>query len=142
MSDKVFIDTNILIYAHLTNEAKKHKVALDLLRNTLTSSNIWISIQVLSEFYVAMGKYKCEHEQIAEYISAMTKRMNVLPLALATVEKALLIKSKYQFSYWDSLILSAALECECGIVYSEDLTHNQVIEDSLTVINPFVVTTT
>lgn len=139
MSDRVFIDTNIVVYAHITDEKEKHEVALNLLRKTLNSSRIWVSVQVLSEFYSAMNKNKCEHERIADYISAMTTRMNVLPLSLGTVEKALFIKSKYQLSYWDSLMLSAALECESEIVYSEDLTHNQVIEGRLTIVNPFLV---
>ena len=138
MSDRrIFIDTNIVVYAHLTNETEKHKVALDLLRNTLSNSRIWISVQILSEFYSAMNKNKCEHERIAEYISAMTARMNILPLSLKTVEQAMYIKSRYQLSYWDSLMLSAALECECDVVYSEDLTHNQLIEGKLEIINPF-----
>jgi predicted nucleic acid-binding protein len=44
---------------------------------------------------------------------------------------------KYRFSYWDSLILAAALESTCSFVYSEDLQDGQRIENRLTVINPF-----
>ena len=48
------------------------------------------------------------------------------------------IKNKYQLSFWDSLILQSALKNECKILYSEDLQHNQVIENTLKIINPFL----
>jgi predicted nucleic acid-binding protein len=50
----------------------------------------------------------------------------------------LLLKEKYHYSWWDSLVLASALENGCQIVYSEDMQHEQVIEDSLKIINPFL----
>ena len=138
MSGRVFIDTNILIYAHVSNEPEKHDIALTLLRDNLTGSRLWISTQILNEFYSAMSKNKYNHENIVEYISAMTPNMNVLAVTLAIVESALHVKGRYQFSYWDSLMLAAALESRSEVVYTEDLQHNQVIEGRLTVINPFM----
>lgn len=52
--------------------------------------------------------------------------------------KACRIADKDKFSYYDSLIIVAALECNCKILYTEDLQHNQIIENSLTVINPLL----
>jgi predicted nucleic acid-binding protein len=55
-----------------------------------------------------------------------------------TTAIALMVHFKYKFSYYDSLIISSALENGCSILYSEDLHHNQKIEKTLTIINPFL----
>jgi len=138
MSNRIFIDTNVVTYAHIKNDKAKHSIALKLMAETLKGSRIWISTQILSEFYSALSKNKCEHEKIVEFINAITQKMNVYPVTQEIVEHALSIKSRYQFSYWDSLMLSAALECKCDIVYTEDLQHKQNIDGKLTIINPFV----
>jgi predicted nucleic acid-binding protein len=54
-----------------------------------------------------------------------------------TVRKANVLKNKYGYSFYDSLILAAALECGCNTLYSEDMHDGQVIESSLKIINPF-----
>ena len=138
MTNRVFIDTNIVTYAHISNEKEKHAKALTLLKETLKGSRIWISTQILSEFYSALSKNKIDHEIIVEFINELTQQLNVCPVTQEIVENALSIKSRYQLSYWDSLMLSAALECDCEIVYTEDLQHKQVIEGKLTIINPFI----
>ena len=139
MTSRVFIDTNIIIYAHIKNEIDKHSIALTLLKDTLKGTRIWISTQILSEFYSALNKNKIGHDKIVGFINTMTQQMNVCPVTLDIVEKALSIKDKYQLSYWDSLMLSAALECECDEVFTEDLQHKQVINNKLTIINPFKI---
>ena len=138
MTVRYFIDTNVLTYAHLTNEREKHEIALAFLRDKMVGSSIWVSTQILSEFYSSMSKNKYAHDKIVEFISPMIHSMNVLPVTVETVEMALGIKAKYQISYWDALMLSAALESNSEIVYTEDLQHNQVIERRLTIVNPFV----
>jgi predicted nucleic acid-binding protein len=55
-----------------------------------------------------------------------------------TIFKACNIAERYQYSFYDSLIISAALESNCDILYSEDLQHNQIIDGVLTIINPFI----
>jgi predicted nucleic acid-binding protein len=54
-----------------------------------------------------------------------------------TIKKAIEIKIKYKFSFWDSLIVASALENRCNILYTEDLQHGQVIETTLKIVNPF-----
>ena len=127
MSNRVFIDTNIFTYAHVTNDKDKHSIALKLLKETLKGSRIWISTQILSEFYSALSKNEYEHEKIVEFVNAMIQQTNISPVTQEIVENALSIKSRYQFSYWDSLMLSAALECKCDTVYTEDLQHNKLL---------------
>jgi predicted nucleic acid-binding protein len=62
---------------------------------------------------------------------------NAVSLSLLTIESCLLLKEKYRYSWWDSLILASALESECALVYSEDMQDGQLIEDRLTIKNPF-----
>lgn len=139
MSGRYFIDTNIVVYAHITNDSQKHDDAMNLLRSHLTGSRLWISTQILNEFYSAMSKNRYGHADIVAFMKAIMQNMNTIAVSSETVENALYIRGKYQFSYWDSLVLSAALESNCEAVYTEDLQHNQVIEDRLTIINPFIV---
>jgi predicted nucleic acid-binding protein len=63
---------------------------------------------------------------------------NIFTINKRTTEIALDIMNRYKYSYYDSLILSAALGSDCSILYSEDMQHEQVIEKSLKIINPFV----
>jgi len=56
MKSRVFADTNIVVYAHISNEAEKHEIAKALLSDNLAGSRLWISTQILSEFYSAMNK--------------------------------------------------------------------------------------
>lgn len=137
MSGRVFVDTNVFVYAHVSNDKAKHDTALALFRDSLAGSRLWISTQILSEFYSAMSKNKYEHDKIVEFIFAIMRSTNMQSVTPETVETALRIKGKYQLSYWDSLMIAAALLSECDVIYTEDLQHNQVIEGRLTIKNPF-----
>ena len=138
MSVRAFVDTNVIVYAHISNDLEKHNSALSLLKERLVGSNVWISTQILSEFYAVMSKNQHEHIQIVKFIESIMQRTNVKPVARETVEGALHIKARYQLSYWDSLMLSSAIECGCETVYTEDLQHNQIIENKLLIVNPFL----
>jgi predicted nucleic acid-binding protein len=61
----------------------------------------------------------------------------IAPISLSTIEVALTIASRYYYSYFDSLILSSALEYHCTRIYTEDMHHGQLVENTLTVYNPF-----
>jgi predicted nucleic acid-binding protein len=63
---------------------------------------------------------------------------NVRDLTLLTITNCMSLKTRYSYSWWDSLILSSALESSCTIVYSEDMQHGQVIENSLKIISPLL----
>ena len=133
----VFIDTNILVYAYLDNEKEKHDTVVSLFKNKLVRENVFISIQIINEFYVTLEKYKIPHTKSVNTLFDISKAMNIVPLDFATVERCFKIKEKYAYAWWDSLILASALENNCSLVYSEDMQHKQVIEKTLTLINPF-----
>ncbi len=135
MSDKIFVDTNIWIYAHLEqeNDPKWQKA------NALIEMDCRyvISTQVLNEYYVAMLKNKVSDAYIQENALAMMRFCDVQLLTLPVIQQAYHIRSHYGFSYWDSLIISGALQANCNLLYSEDMQHKQLIENSLLIVNPF-----
>ena len=137
MSVNVFVDTNIIVYSHISVEAGKYKAALSLLQDSLVDENIIVSTQVLGEFYAAMTKYKRSHDEISRFMIEIIRDSNVVAVSLPIVESCLKLKETYGYSYWDSLILAAALANNCTIPYSEDMQHNQVIDGKLTIVNPF-----
>lgn len=96
------------------------------------------STQVLNEYYSVMLKKKIADNLIQDNIVVMIGISDIRIIQVTTLHLTHKIKLKYGFSYWDSLILASALEASCPVLYSEDMQHNQIIENSLTVINPFM----
>jgi predicted nucleic acid-binding protein len=137
MTERVFIDTNILVYAFLENDTIRHDASVKLMTDSI-GSEIFVSIQVMSELYAALSKNGVGHEEITKYLCELEETMNIQPICFDTVKKCLSLKKKYSYSYWDSLILASSLESECTVVYSEDMQHGQVIEQTLTILNPFL----
>ena len=134
---RVFIDTNIIVYAREKDDIKKNAIASDLLRNVLNDKSIFISTQVLNEIYSTLSKHKVSHDEIATLIMDLQRDMQVSTVTTATINASLRLKAKYEYSWWDSFILAASLESQCDIVYSEDMQDGQVIENILTIRNPF-----
>ena len=138
MEDKYFIDTNILVWANDRTEKAKHERAKQILVDGIARGNVTISTQVLGEFYVTITrKIQVKLEpSIARKEIHLLKAIEIVEIDLNLVLQAIDISSKYDFSYWDSLILAAAQKAECTILYSEDLNPNQIV-DSITIVNPF-----
>ncbi len=134
MSDKVFLDTNILIYGYSQDEPDKQQCAIDCVQ----SGEGWISTQVLNEtINVLRRKFSLEYSQIRAVIAELTEQFEIAIVSVTTVETALNLGERYQYSYFDSLIVASALEVDCKILYSEDLQDGQQIDNQLTIINPF-----
>lgn len=143
MKDRIFIDTNLFVYAYLDNtenqsEHKKHLQAKAFLKSFDITDTIIISTQVCNEYYSALLKNKISDPDIQKSLKELVKVTNVRPVLKSTVLSSFEVKNRYRYSYWDSLILASALENNCDKLYSEDLQHSQVIEDRLKIINPFV----
>ena len=129
-----FIDTNILIYS-LSRDDKKQDKALALLANKPV-----ISIQVLNETANIMRrKLGFDVSVIRVVINRISQECSSLqPVTLTTLDRALNIVERYGFSYYDSLIIAAALQADCRTLYSEDMQHGQAIDNQLIIINPFL----
>ncbi|MDR0515684.1 MAG: PIN domain-containing protein [Fibromonadaceae bacterium] len=138
MNAKVFIDTNILVYAYNSDDDDKQNIAAKLLNENLAEEEIYISVQVLNEFYAVLSRHKITHLDIKQYADEIISSVRILPISVLTTRKAFTVKEKYHYSWWDSLVLASALENDCKIIYSEDMQHGQVIENTLEIVNPFV----
>ena len=138
MNDKVFIDTNILVYANDSSDKDKQEKAKTLIRNVLLDQSGVISIQVLSEFWVSVTK-KIDvplSEDIAQKQTEFFELMVIIDLTLSIFKSAVTIKKRNKLSYWDSLIIAAAYSAGCSTIYTEDFNHGQIIE-GMTICNPF-----
>ena len=134
MKDKIFIDTNLLVY-YISDDIKKKKIVHELL---LSDAEIIISSQVISEFIsVCLKKLKLPKHKTLSYAEEFIDIFSVTPINLEVVSKALSLVKKNNFSIWDSLIVSSALHAECKILYTEDMQHGQIIAKKLRIINPF-----
>jgi len=134
MSDSIFLDTNILVYAHTDLDTAKQSVAQKL----ITENPSIISTQVLHELAnILSKKFKFPWTDVLIVLEDATINSNLYINTENTIRKACQIASRYKFSFYDSLIISATLVNDCSILYSEDLQNNQIIEGKLTVKNPF-----
>jgi predicted nucleic acid-binding protein len=133
MLAKVFIDTNIVIYSLGKNSAKS------ALSAPLFAQHPTISTQVISETAnVALKKLALPLSETSKLLAMLEATCQVEIVTPATLQRALNIVDRYRFSWFDSLIIAAALDAGCDTLYTEDLQHGQVIEGQLTVINPFI----
>jgi predicted nucleic acid-binding protein len=97
-----------------------------------------ISLQVLNECSNVLNrKRQWSAEEVAKTLGHLLAFVRVEPTDVATVRSAWKLQARYRFSYYDSLIISAALAAGCSTLYSEDMQHGQVIEGRLTIIDPF-----
>jgi len=136
MNDKRFFDTNIVVYLYSQDEPEKQSIAKNLFKNNQPI----ISTQVLGEFAnVLRRKFKLEYTNIVVAITQITKVSQVVTITHDNIISALNLANKYQYSFYDSLIIAVALAENCTILYTEDLQHGQVIESTLTITNPFLV---
>jgi len=133
MRDKCFVDTNLWIYLHSTDSIlEKNKKVVSLIDDHF--EDIIISTQVLGEiFSVLIKKGFKKKEQAKEIILNLSEHFEVIGISEQTVRKAVDLSLQYNFSHWDSLIVSSALESGCTILYTEDMQHGQVIENTLTI---------
>ncbi len=127
-----FLDTNILLYL-LSGDRRKADLAEDALAAGGT-----LSVQVLNEFAsVATRKLGLAMDEVREVLATVTAICTVTPLTLAVHQRGLEIAQRLGFSVYDAMIVAAALESGCSHLLSEDLQHGQVIDQRLTVVNPF-----
>lgn len=134
MNDRVFFDTNILIYSYSEDEPAKQLIA----RQLIQESNSFISTQVLQELTNTLTrKFKFPYHATVPVLNQCCQNNNVHINTETTIVEACTIASRYGFSFFDSLIIAAAIESKCRLVYSEDMQHNQVI-NGLQIVNPFI----
>lgn len=136
MKDKVMVDTNVWVYLYAKNPEDKYLKAKKLVSDRFDS--IMVSAQILGELYKVLTQKKLTtQDEAKQIIVEISTNFPVWAIDTVTVLNALEINSNYGYSYWDSLVLSAALLNDCTILYSEDMQHEQLIAEKTRIINPF-----
>jgi predicted nucleic acid-binding protein len=135
MSDKaVFIDSNIWLYALIEGDDPRHKMAKEKIRQ---AGSLVVSSQVISEVCVNMLKKAGQDEAfIRALVSSFYANYRVVSLDENVFLKASDLRNRYSLSYWDSMIVAAALEASCSVLYSEDMQSGLLVDQSLRIINP------
>ncbi len=132
MSAKSFLDTNILIYAFSNDPAKAERAAEAL------AAGGTISVQVLNEFVnVCRKKLKLDWKEIQERLAVVRALVSeVVPVGIDMHEKAVALARDYGFSFYDALIVAAAMALNCTDLLTEDMQDGCVLMN-LTIRNPF-----
>ena len=138
MSDKVFIDSNIIVYAYDRHEPAKQTQAQAILTSAINEESAMLSVQVLGEFFVVVTRRIKNPLSVdeAEKIGNVLAALPVSEIDLSLVRRAIETQKAYGISYWDSLIISTAERAGCTKVLSEDLNEGQIYNNVL-VENPF-----
>jgi len=136
MKGEIFIDTNVWLYAFMEENSKKSFMARKLINEN--TEKICLSTQVLNEICINLiKKANYSEKEIRILIKNIDDTYKVYPIKVEDSIKASEIRDKLYISYWDSLIIASALNNECVILYSEDMQHNQKIQNQIKIINPF-----
>ena len=131
MKDRIFIDSNILLYTVDDAELPKQNAANSIVQNLAEAGGV-ISTQVLQEFYnVAVNKLKLPKDYVKELIERLADCFTVHKNSVADILRAIDISIRTKFSFWDSLIISASISENCNKLYSEDLNNGQIVENVL-----------
>lgn len=138
MNDKIFVDTNVLVYSRDVSEARKQAKAMEWMARLWETRHGRLSFQVLQEFYVTVT------EKLKPGMAPQEARNDVCLLMAwnpvspdsRVLDGAWLMQDRYRLSWWDALIVSSAQIADCGYLLSEDLQEGQEF-GTLKVIHPF-----
>jgi predicted nucleic acid-binding protein len=141
-NERFFLDTNIVIYCFDDTAPLKQSRAKDLMAHGASSGMGVVSYQVLQEFCnvaSASKRLALNAEKTMAFASLLLAPMNQVQPSLALLTAALKIKTDVGYSFYDSLIVAAAVQASCPILYSEDMQHGQLVA-GLRIVNPFLHT--
>jgi predicted nucleic acid-binding protein len=134
MTDRIALDTNILVYLHDVSAPDKRLIAKNLL-----SENPFISTQVISEYLNTTRRLLAlSKEELLFQCAGLLAHCDIEPVLPSTLTLAATLVAIHKFQLFDSVILAAAIENKCSILYSEDMQHGFMVEKTLTIINPFI----
>lgn len=130
-----FLDSNVVLYL-LSGDAVKADQAEALLK-----THPVISVQVLNEVtHVCVRKLRMGWDEIAQFLELVRSFCKVVPLTAEIHDRARWVAERHQLSFYDACIVAAAIDAGCQTLYSEDMNHGQILEESLTLRNPFAST--
>jgi predicted nucleic acid-binding protein len=127
-----FIDTNVLLYLASNDAAKAERA------EALVSGGATISVQVLNECAsVARRKMQLSWTETHAFLDSLRALLVVEPITIDTHSTGLRLAERYSLSIYDAMIIAAALQAKCDVVWSEDMQHGLQIEAAMTITNPF-----
>ncbi len=136
MPARSFFDTNVLIYADDKSAPAKQRRALDLVAEHRRASTGVVSLQVLQEYFVAVTRKLRVDAAIARRKIELLAEFDVAVPDVADILAAIDLHRLHGFSFWDALILRAAKQAGCGVLFSEDMQPTREI-DGVRIVNPF-----
>jgi len=131
-----FVDTNVLVYAHDGGSGAKHQRSVELLTRLFEEGSGALSIQVLSEFYVAATNRLGMRSEMVEAVIHDLGSWTIHRPSHGDLLKASRLHRRYRVVWWDAMILNSAIESGCSILWTEDLSDGQRYS-SVTAKNPF-----
>jgi predicted nucleic acid-binding protein len=137
----VFLDTNIFVYAFLASEPRKRAKAVDLIEASLGSGRGCVSYQVVQEFAnVARKKFatRLSSDDCKAFIDAAMQPLNRVASSTALIHTALDLQDELKYSFYDCVMVAAALQAGADMLYTEDLQHWQLVRGTLRIVNPFL----
>ena len=136
MSDKTYLDTNILVYLFSDDEPEKQQIARKLVRG----HSCITGINNLNEMnFVLVRKKKLSVAKTRLALDCVVRDVEIALFRLTTLRETLYIMERHNYSYFDSLVIAMALESNSRMLYTEDMQHGQILETRLTIWNPFLL---
>ncbi|MGB0011167.1 MAG: PIN domain-containing protein [Candidatus Sulfotelmatobacter sp.] len=136
MSVRSFFDTNVLIYADDKATPAKQRQSLNLLAEHRRARSGVVSLQVLQEYFVTVTKKLHVDAALARRKVELLAEFDVAALTVSDTLAAIDLHRLHAFSFWDALILRAAKQAGCSVLFSEDMQHAREI-DGVRIVNPF-----
>ncbi len=140
MSAKFFLDTNVFVYTRDDRDPHKQQRATDLIRGALVDRTGVVSYQVVQEFLnvvLVKAVQKMSHQDAQQFLTTVFRPLLAAHSSTALFSEGIRLQEKYRLGWYDSLIVAAAQQSGCELLYTEDMQDGQRF-DSLTVRNPFV----
>lgn len=136
MSERSFLDTNILVYTDAVDAPAKKRRALELLAEQRLARTGVVSLQVLQEYFVTATRKLAVEADVARRKVQLFANYHLVVLDVDDVLAAIDLHRLHQISFWDALVVRAAKEGGCSVLYSEDFQAGRSI-DGIRIVNPF-----
>ena len=136
MPARSFFDTNVIAYTDDHDSPAKQARAFDLVESALRTGTGALSTQVLQEYFVTATRKLGVPAEIARRKTELFARFDLVLIDLADVLAAIDLHRLHGLSFWDALVVRAAQEAGCALLYTEDMQHGGRIGD-LTIVDPF-----
>jgi len=137
MNDRSFFDTNVLVYSDDKATPAKRSRAIELVAKHRRAGTGALSSQVLQEYFVTVTRKLQVHAEVARRKVELLAEFDLFIPDLDDILAAIDLHRLHGFSFWDALVIRAAKESACTILYSEDLQPGRVV-DGVQIVNPFV----